>query len=63
MEEKIEYHGQNCYIATSGMCFLERINCFTTKNFAKVFRELIRDEKHRSGVMTSARIQSLCAKI
>ena len=31
MQEIVEYHGQNCYIPTSGMCFIECINRFTKK--------------------------------
>ena len=27
--QKIEYHGQKCYIPTSGMCFIKCINYFT----------------------------------
>ena len=29
MQEIVEYHGQNCYIPTSGMCFIKYINYFT----------------------------------
>ena len=29
MQEIVEYHGQNCYIPTSGMCFIKCINYFT----------------------------------
>ena len=29
MPEIVEYHGQNCYIPTSGKCFIKSINYFT----------------------------------
>ena len=32
MQEIVEYHGQNCYIPTSRMCFIKCINYFTKKN-------------------------------
>ena len=31
MQEILEYHGRNCYIPTSGMCFIKCINYFTKK--------------------------------
>ena len=31
MQEIVEYHGQNCYIPTSGMCFIKCINYFTKR--------------------------------
>ena len=31
MQEIVEYHGKNCYIPTSGMCFIKCINYFTKK--------------------------------
>ena len=33
MQEIVEYHGQNCYIPTSGMCFMKCINVFTKKDY------------------------------
>ena len=62
MQEIVEYHGQNCYIPTSGMCFIKCINYFTKKDYTKVFLTFIRSEQRRSSVMTSARIQPFFEK-
>ena len=62
MQEIVEYHGQNCYIPTSGMCFIKCINYFTKKEYTKEFLTFIRTEQRRSNVMTSARIQPFCKK-
>ena len=62
MQEIIEYHGQNCYIPTSGMCFIKCINRFTKKDYTEEFLNFIRTEQRRSNVMTSARIQPFCRK-
>ena len=37
MQEIVEYQGENCYIPTSGMCFIKCINCFTKKTTQKIF--------------------------
>ena len=37
MQETVEYHGQNCYIPTSGMCFTKCINFFTIKDYTEEF--------------------------
>ena len=38
MQEIVEYHGQNCYIPSSGMCFIKCIDYFTKKRFhRKIF--------------------------
>ena len=62
MQEIVEYHGQNCYIPTSGMCFIKCISYFTKKDYTEEFLTFIRTEKYRSGVMTTARIQPFCKK-
>ena len=62
MQEIVEYHGQNCYIPTSGMCFIKCINYFTKKDYTEEFLTFIRSEQRRSNVMTSARIQPFCKK-
>ena len=62
MQEIVEYHGQNCYIPTSGMCFIKCINYFSNKDYTKEFLTFIRTEQRRSNVMTSARIQPFCEK-
>ena len=35
MQEIIEYHGQNCYIPTSGMCFIKCKKFFTEKDYTE----------------------------
>ena len=62
MQEIVEYHGQNCYIPTSGMCFIKCINYFSKKDYTEDFLTFIRSEQRRSNVMTSARIQPFCRK-
>ena len=37
MQEIVEYQGQNCYIPTSGMCFIKCIKYFTKKITRKNF--------------------------
>ena len=61
-QEIVEYLGQNCYIPTSGMCFIKCINYFTKKDYTEEFLTFIRTEQRRSTVMTSARIQPFCEK-
>ena len=62
MQEIVEYHGQNCYIPNSGMCFIKCIKYFTKKDYTEGFLTFIRIEQRRSNVMTSARIQPFCRK-
>ena len=62
MQEIVEYHGRNCYIPTSGMCFIKCINYFTKKDDTEEVSTFIRTEQRRSKVMTSARIQPFCRK-
>ena len=62
MQEVVEYHGRNCYIPTSGMCFIKCINYFTKKDYTEEFLTFIRSEQKRSNVMTSARVGSFCRK-
>ena len=35
MQEIVEYHGRNCYIPTSVMCFIKCINYFTKKDYTE----------------------------
>ena len=37
MQEIVEYHRQNCYIPTSGKCFIKCINYFTKKDYTDEF--------------------------
>ena len=62
MQKIVEYHGQNCYIPTSGTCFIKYIKYFTRKLHTEEFLTFIRSEQKRSNVMTSARIQPFCRK-
>ena len=62
MQEIVEYHGQNCYIPISGMCFMKCIKYFTKKDYTQEFLTFIRSEQRRSNIMTSARIQPFFKK-
>ena len=62
MQEIVEYHGHNCYIRTSVMCFIKCIKNFTETDYTEEFLTFIRNEKNGSGVMLSARIQRLCRR-
>ena len=62
MQKIVEYHGQNCYIPTSGMCFIKSINYFTIKDYTEEHLIFIRSERRSSNVMTSARFQPFCRK-
>ena len=42
MQEIVEYHGRNCYIPTSGMCFIKCVNYFTKKDYTEEFLTFIR---------------------
>ena len=46
MQEIVEYHGQNCYISTSGMCFKKCKNYLTNKDYTEEFLALIRSKKN-----------------
>ena len=61
-QDIVEYIGNNCYIPTSGDCFIKCINYFTKKDYTEEFLTLIRTEQRRSNVMTSARVQPFCRK-
>ena len=62
MQEIVEYHGQVCYIPTSGNFFILCINCFTNKDYTKEILIFIRTEQRRSNVMTATTIQPSCTK-
>ena len=61
-QDIVEYVGNNCYISTSGNCFIKCINYFTKKDYTEEFLTFIRTEQRRSNVMTSARVQPFCRK-
>ena len=58
----VEFIGNNCYIPTSGNCFIKCINYFTQKDYTEEFLTFIRTKQIRSNVMTSARVQLFCRK-
>ena len=62
MQKIVENYGQNCYIPTSGMCFIKCITYFIKKDYTEEFLTFIRSEQRRSDVMTSARVGSFCRK-
>ena len=62
MQEIVEYHGQKCYIPSSGMCFIKCFNHFNKKDYTEEFLTFIGSELRRSNVMTSARVGSFCRK-
>ena len=62
LKDIIEVKGINCYIPSSGYCFLKCINYLTGKDYKKEFLDFIRNEKRRTNVMTKARIQPFCKK-
>ena len=61
-QDIVEYTGKNCYIPTSGNCFIKCINYLTGKDYTEQFLNFIRTEKRRLNVMASARIQPFCWK-
>ena len=61
-QDIVEYIGNNCYIPSSGNCFIKCINYFTKKDYTEEFLTFIRTEQRRSNVMTSARIQPFCRR-
>ena len=61
-QDFVEFIGNNCYILTSGNCFIESIKYITNKDHTEEFITFIRTEQRRKNVMTSARIQAFCRK-
>ena len=62
MQKIVKYGGQNGYSPVSGMCFINCVKYFTDKDYTEEILTFIRNEKYRSGVMTSARLQPFCEK-
>ena len=62
MQTIVEYHGQNCCIPTSGVCFIKCIKYFTKKDYTEELLTFIRTEKRRSSRKNSALIQPFCRK-
>ena len=44
-QDIVEYIGNNCYIPTSGNCFIKCINYFTEKDYTEEFLTFIRTEQ------------------
>ena len=44
MKKNVEYCGQNCYIPTSGRCFIKRMSYFSKNDFREEFRHFIRSQ-------------------
>ena len=57
MKEIVEYHGQNVYIPTCEMCFINCINYFINKEYTEEIQDFTRNENYQSGVLTSPGIQ------
>ena len=53
----LEFLGHNCFILTSGYCFIKCIKYLTGGDYKKLFLDFTRDERRRSNVMTRTRIQ------
>ena len=61
-QDIVEYMGSNCYIPTSGNCFIKCINLLTSEDYTEDFLNFFQSEQRRSNVMTSARTQPFCKK-
>ena len=48
LKDIIEVKGFNCYIPSSGYCFLKCVNYLTGKDYKKEFLDFIRNEKRRT---------------
>ena len=62
MQEIVESHRQDCYILTTGHCFMKFNVYFSKKDYTEEFLTFIRTNDYQSGVMASARIQPFCKK-
>ena len=47
MQQIVENHAQNCYIPTSGHCFIKHISYFNEKDHTEQFLTSIRTEQRR----------------
>ena len=61
-QDFVENISNNCYIPTSGNCFIKCNNDVAGREYADKFSTFIRTEKRRSNFRTSARIQAFCGK-
>ena len=61
-QDIVENTGKNCYIHTSGNCFIECINPLTGRVYIIEFLTFIRDERKTSQVKISSRIRPFCKK-
>ena len=62
MQEIVECYRQNCYIPTSGRCFIKCIKNSTKKDNTEELLTFIRTEQRISNIMKSGRIQPFFRK-
>ena len=58
----VEFVGNNCFIPTSGICFIKCIKNFTDEEYTEKVLNFFRTEQRRPIVMTFSRIQPFCEK-
>ena len=61
-QDFVEYIGRNCYIPTSGNCFIKCIKYLTGKDYTDDVLNFLRTEQRWSNFMTSAQTQPFCRK-
>ena len=61
-QDIVEYISNNCFIPTSGNCFIKCNKFFTKRDYTQESLTLTQSAQRRSNVMTSARIQLFCRK-
>ena len=59
-QDVVEYKGNNCYIHSSGNCFLKCNKFFSKKDYTEGSLTFIRTEQRRSNVMTPAGVHQSC---
>ena len=55
------FWGKKCYVPSSGSCFIKNLNYLWDRILKKEFLSIIRDEKRRSKIMTSAGVEPFFA--
>ena len=61
-QDFVEFICNNCYIATSGNCFIKYFNYLTGKEYTEEFLTFIRTEQKTANVIASARVQPFRGK-
>ena len=59
----VEYRGNNCYIRTTGYCFVKCVNYLTGQDYKEQYLDFIRNEQRRCNTMTMSRIQPCLRKL